>query len=158
MEFGGKYLMKFAFFFIAGYSHQTVVMQEVDYSKYLGPGYKERQESAAYKKQVKNVPTIVSNHVTNFDWFFLAMAGYIGLPITAAQKGKTPFDPAFDALQAIRVERGESKDAKDLMVEAIMKKQGQIAKLDAPVFKTQIFAEGSVTNGRSMSKFRRGAF
>ena len=85
------------------------------------------------------------------------MAGFIGLPITAAKRGSI-FDPAFDALQAIRVERDQSKDAKDLMVEAIIKKQKQIVKLEDPVFKTQIFAEGSVTNGRSMSKFRRGAF
>ena len=84
MKFIGKYGFKVAFFFIAGYSHETYHVAEVDYSKYLGPDYKKKQESVEYRKEVKNVPTIVSNHITNFDWFFLSMAGFIGLPITAA--------------------------------------------------------------------------
>jgi len=136
---------------LTDYSTETV-----DYSDYLGPHYKD----IPFSKH--RVSTIVSNHVG-----FLEMLTYLHiysdsppafLPATHV-KDFPIGDHYCQSLQSIYVDRNLPKEQRNAVIAQLGNRQKLIETDQSrdwgPIC---IFAEGSVTNGRNLSRFRRGAF
>ena len=62
------------------------------------------------------------------------------------------------ALQSVYIDRDSSKDKLDEQVNSLRDRQKLIEESDLDWGPICIFAEGSVTNGKSLSRFRRGGF
>ncbi len=126
---------------------------EVDYSKYLGPNWREN------KFQGKRVSTIVSNHIG-----FIEILAYIALmtppSFTPARQVKDfPIGDHFvRCLNSIYVDRTQKKEKRDALVRELGRRQRIIETDDRDWGPICFFAEGSVTNGKNISRFRRGGF
>jgi hypothetical protein len=130
----------------------------VDYSDYLGPHYGD----SPFLKNKKRVSTIVSNHVG-----FLEMLAYLHIYsdtppafLPATQVKDFPIgDHYCKSLQCIYVDRNLPRDQRNETIKTLGNRQKLIETDDTrdwgPIC---IFAEGSVTNGKNLSRFRRGAF
>ena len=126
---------------------------EVDYSKYLGPDYRKN------KFQGKRVSTIISNHI-----------GFIEVLCWMSLMTPPAFTPAHfvqnypigdhycRALQSLYVNRTSDQAALDKAVEEFIARQRKIENDELDWGPICIFAEGSVTNGKNLSRFRRGGF
>ena len=135
-----------------GYWHKHRELDS-DYSKYLGPDYK------ANKFQGKRVSTIVANHVTFVD--ILVWNSVIAAPsyAVAAFIKKLPFGALYtDSMGCIHIERAQSKEGLEKIVEQIKDRQRLTETSDLDYAPIMIFAEGTVTNNKNISKFKRGAF
>ena len=143
--------------YLFGYSpkHAYKTESEVDYSKYLGPNYRNE------KFKGNRVSTVISNHIGFLD---ILMYG------TCEDGRYCAYTPAeFIAevwlglistrvVQCIYMNRDSAKDGRDKTVEEIIQRQELIENSEADWPWQLIFAEGSVTNGKNLSRFRRGGF
>lgn len=127
---------------------------DADYSKYLGPNYK------MDKFQGKRVSTIVSNHVTFIDILVLnSISQSIPSYASADFIRKLPFGSLYtDGMGCIHIKREQSKEGLEKVVEQIKDRQRLNETSDLEYAPLVIFAEGTVTNHKNMSKFKRGAF
>ncbi len=141
--------------FAFGYKLKLTDLDEsqVDYSKYLGPNWRK------YKFQGKKASTIVSNHIG-----FIEILAYIALmtppSFTPAHHVKNfPIGDHFvRSLNSIYVDRTENKEKRDALVRELGTRQRLIETDDRDWGPICFFAEGSVTNGKNISRFRRGGF
>ena len=132
-------------------------IDEIDYSKYLGLEWRKNNFKG------NRVSTIVSNHCGILDIFAFASGQSSSFTPSAHVKtfpcicGLGKF--YCDVTQCVYCDRGATQETRDNTVEAIVQRQ-ESAEADEvfdwpPVV---IFAEGGVTNGKNLSRFRRGAF
>lgn len=109
--------------FFCGYyiSKKSLSEEDIDYSKYLGPNWKEN------KFEGKRVPSLVSNHMG-----FLEITGLISImtpPSFTPMAGikKMPIGDHFvSALQSLYVDKAMNKAGKDGLVEEIIARQKTI--------------------------------
>lgn len=128
-----------------------VTYQDVDYSYYLGEGYKSRY------KDIKKTSTIVSNHSSWLDCLILI---YIVTPAFAPSsffKTVPVFNKVCSVLDSIYINRGADEVSRANIVKTIVDRQNMIEETGkyAPFC---MFVEGATTNGTHLLKFRRGAF
>jgi len=142
---------------VFGFGYRIVMHRydetQVDYSKYLGPRWREN------KFQGKRVSTVVANHIS-FIEVLLWMSQMTPPAFTPASfVKKFPVgDHYCRALQSIYIDRISSTEELDRQVADVAKRQELIERDDLEWGPLLIFAEGSVTNGKNLSRFRRGAF
>ena len=137
-------------YYIDHRSHSEI---DTDYSKYLGPDWRKN------KFKGKRVSTLVSNHVSFIEillWVSV-MTPPSFTPLAAIKKNPIG-DFSCQAMQSIFIDRNESKEKLDQTVDMIIERQKRIEESDLDWGPICIFAEGSVTNGKSLSRFRRGGF
>jgi len=135
----------------AGMGLKRVHHDELDYSEYLGPNYKEGYAD------VKKASTIVCNHCSWLDCLVLICEVCPGFCPTIGFKNVPIFNTTIEALDSFYIDRGSDHAAKDRIVKSIVDRQmlieetGRYAKLC-------IFPEGGATNNTALLKFKRGAF
>ena len=128
---------------------------QVDYSKYLGPDWRNE------KFQGKRPSTIISNHIG-----FIEILAYIALmttPPSFTPSHHVKYFPIGDhfvrSLNSIYVDRTDNKEKRDSLVRELGNRQRTIeTDNDRDWGPLCLFAEGSVTNGQNISRFRRGGF
>ena len=133
--------------------HTSHSEESVDYSKYLGPDWRKN------KFDGKRVSTLIANHVTFIDigvWC-TCMTPPAFTPASFVQKLRMG-DFYCRALNCLYIDRSSSKEGLDRTVNQMMERQRLIEKSDLDWGPICIFAEGSVTNGKNLSRFRRGGF
>lgn len=123
---------------------------DYDYSKYLGPNYKETQKK-------KNVKLMVSNHVSYLDAPILNMAFTPSFCPTLGFKNIPIFGRILTTLSCIFIPRGSSDDEKQKAVDAICDRVMQ-NELEPALPPLVIFPEGGVGNNAGLVSFKRGAF
>lgn len=64
----------------------------------------------------------------------------------------------MDAFQSVYVDRAGAKDQRDESVDTISARQELIETAEEEWPPILLYAEGTCTNGRNLSRFRRGAF
>lgn len=106
-------------------------------------------------RNIKNAPIVVSNHTSYLDMFYFMSTNVSFL--AKAEVAKTFFIGMFAiARQSIFIER-ESEENREKVVELIKERAERIHRHeDIPPL--MIFPEGTVTNGRSLMSFKKGAF
>ena len=126
---------------------------EVDYSKYLGPDWKKN------KFKGKRVSTIVSNHIS-----FLEIPAWMSnMTPPAFTPGshvkKLPIgDHYCCAINSMYIDRNASKEVLDQQVQAVIDRQKLTENDEYDWGPLAVFAEGTVTNGQNLARFRRGGF
>ena len=142
--------------FFWGYRTNMTDHEDADYSKYLGPDFK---KTAVFKGV--RVSTYVSNHIGFLE--NTAFCSVKELPpafCPMAETRKFPIGQFYlDSLQCYYVDRKCDKAGLDRQVEAMGARQREIqSDADTQWGGLTIYAEGGVTNGTCISRFRRGAF
>ncbi|CAM9550897.1 unnamed protein product, partial [Phaeothamnion confervicola] len=100
----------------------------------------------------QEAPIIVSNHVSIFEAFYLAMAT-LASPVQRAEDAWIPFlGPLFRAAQSVFVDRSDPASRRRT-VEAIRRRA---ANPDFP--QVLLFPEGTCSNGSAVISFKNGAF
>jgi len=144
-------LMIFGFGYVI--KHREFTEAETDYSKYLGPNWKENKFTG------KRVSTLISNHVSFLDFWTWLSVGKPPAFTPAANVRSMPIAHHFcGPLQSVYVDRDQSKEGLDRIVNGLIERQKVIETSDLEWAPICIFAEGTVTNGKNLSRFRRGAF
>ena len=128
-------------------------VNDVDYSKYLGPKWREK------KFEGKRVPTIVANHIAFLE-VLLWMSVLTPPAFTPASFVQKLFlgNHYTKSLQCVYIDRTATKEELDRQVARVTERQKLIMESDDDWGPLCFFAEGSVTNGLNLSRFRRGAF
>lgn len=106
-------------------------------------------------QKAKRIPIIVSNHVSWLDVFV-----YMSSEFSAISKNTMAQVPILGriaiARQVIFCDRG-SKDDRDRTLESLKNRIDRVREYgDIPP--VMVFAEGTVTNGRTLMSFKKGAF
>ena len=130
---------------------------DYDYSKWLGPDWREELDEFLKTKQPA---TYVPNHSGLFD-IFVVMSAFYGMTsfVSGTHMKRVPcFAQAIDAGDSIYCERGASKQEAIDKVNEIAKRQTEIQDKLCDRKPLVIFAEGLCTNGSGIAKFKRGAF
>ena len=146
-----SYLVNLAFGYKAVLTRHT--LKEVDYSKYLGPKWRETPFLG------KRCSTMVSNHVG-----FLETTAYIDvltLPpsyLCAEFFKKLPGHSIVLGLQSIFVDRTSDKAGLEAQVKRLGEIQKERENSEEDCNPIIFFAEGAVTNGRNLTRFKRGPF
>lgn len=143
--------------FLMGYrivSIEHPVDDGVDYyGKYLGPNWRQAKFNG------KRVPTLISNHggflevLTNM---YIRDTPPCFCPMTAALKFYGSF--FLKCMQCFPIDRNADSAGLNSQVSAIGERQKMTMETDRDFGALMVFAEGSVTNMRLVSRFRRGAF
>lgn len=136
--------------FLAGMT-TDVTYKDVDYSFYLGEGYKEKY------KDIKRTSTIVSNHCSWLDALIMINIFMPAFTPTAAFKTVPVFSTTCEVLDSIYINRGADEASRQKIVKDICDRQNAIEETGkyAPLL---LFPEGATTNNSALLKFRRGAF
>ena len=132
-------------------------VDEVDYSKYLGPDWKEKQFKG------KRVSTICGNHYSNLDHMILLVNPWmrqISPRWTPAEFCKAvPFMHAFTScFQGVFITRTGDSGSMKAQVDNLSRAQKEAENSEADFAPLCIFPEACCSNGLYLSKFRRGAF
>lgn len=136
-----------------GYRCVHVEHTEADYSKYLGPDWRDN------KFKGKNVSTLVINHLGFLDIPGIVISLGPKSFLSAEDTSKMPLARSYcEALQCLYVNRDAGKEHLDRLVDEITERQHLLENTDKEWNQLVIFAEAGVTNGKNMSRFRRGAF
>jgi len=136
--------------FLSGMTYNTV-RQEADYSYYLGDNYREGY------RDIKKTSTIISNHVSWLDCVILICHCKPAFAPDAAFRNVPLFNTTIECLDSIYIERGGDISKKEKTIKTIVDRQELIEETGryAPL---SVFAEGGTTNGKTLMRFRRGAF
>ena len=127
--------------------------EDVDYSRYLGPEWRKN------KFRGKRVSTLISNHITFIEvWVWISLLTPPSYTPGSFIKKFPIGDFYCKCLNSIYVDRNAPKEELDRAVEEFMERQKMIENSDLDWGPICIFAEGSVTNGKNLSRFRRGGF
>lgn len=144
---------------LSGYKPKHVYKEEkhVDYSKYLGPNWREN------KFKGKRVSTQVSNHIGIIDVFLsLSHGQYCSFVASIHVKKFTGVGSMFVfillALQGVFLDRAATQEQLDTTVNTITDRQELIETAEEEWPPITIYAEGAVTNGKNLSRFKRGSF
>lgn len=129
--------------------------EDADYSEYLGPNYNKEFKG-------KRVPTQICNHVTFTD--ILAWNAVLDEPPSYACADFVRHLPLghiwTDAMACVYLKRDLDQEGRDKAVKALSDRQHAIMNggPDHEYHSMCIFAEGTVSNGKNLLKFRRGGF
>jgi 1-acyl-sn-glycerol-3-phosphate acyltransferase len=100
-------------------------------------------------------PLVVSNHISWLDMFFYLMVNVSFL--SKSEMAKVPFVGTFaTARQCLYITR-ESESDRSKVMEMIIERARRVISHD-DISPLLIFPEGTVTNGKSLMSFKRGAF
>ncbi|KAF4677152.1 Lysophosphatidylcholine acyltransferase 2 [Perkinsus chesapeaki] len=104
-------------------------------------------------------PTIAANHVSYFDIYVLQSCGVAPLSFVAKSAVEDMYiiGHLARAFDCVFVSRGKCPEERKHVVDKIRKKQERVIN-GATRFQLCVFPEGTTTNGRSVMKFRKGAF
>jgi len=133
---------------ICGFTCWSTRRPKVDYSKWLGPDWKPKYEGASM---------LISNH-TGFIEIFLTfifirpMPGFIAKNL---MKTIPSVGLIATAVGTLFMDRTDKKN-RNAVLEQILTRQKQVVKGEVPPL--MIFPEGCSTNGKSLIKFKKGAF
>lgn len=135
--------------FFAGVSYDVKHI-DYDYTKYLGPDYKDKQET-------KNIKLLISNHLGMYDAPMLNLVFGPSFCPTGGFKTVPVFGRILQCINCIFMPRGTSEEIKQQAVEAIVErvKQNEEEPSMPPLI---CFPEGGTGTGVGVITFKRGAF
>ena len=127
------------------------VVNELDYSKYLGKDYLKNQ------KLPKKASTIVANHQAWIDNIILIQTCYPGFAAKIETKKVPILNTLIDNLQSIYISRGGTEEQRNANLNEIVDRQKLVEK-DPRYPQICIYPEGTQTNGTHLLNFKKGAF
>jgi len=105
-------------------------------------------------QNLENPPVVTINHVSFLDVFYLYTRKFSFLAKTSV--GKSSFFGAFAvARQCIFVNRSSNKDKNNVLFRINKRINENVENGNFPII---VFPEGTISNGYSIIKFKRGAF
>lgn len=124
---------------------------DVDYTEYLGPGYKDKM------KKITKTSTVISNHVSCLDGPVLCRAVFFSLA-PASGYGKVPVvRTIFNAMDSIYMPRGGTDADRAEALRLIRDRQEDVEQT-GQLNSFLIFPEGTTSNGKNLMAFKKGAF